>query len=558
MWTGSQTAHSPNFSESVVASVLKLLILQISNRSLLLTPVTANSGGRRLFGIPQQYELRPELKDGQALDSPALLARFVKQCIQNDGLSGEIVFCLENDHIVCAEYQHLPCKPQNLPMFAKLEAETVLSEGTDGYIVQNCEYGFLNELTGKFTSTLFAVRGTIIAALRKAFLAEGLQIYRAVPPIAGLIYAAKVVAANHKMEAAILDLDFQRTRLLILHNGLPVFSHSFEGVFDDIVDIVQEDRACSYEEAVKIARSLSLGETGSLSITGESMRRITTLLNASIEEAVRNLRMVLSSERMELTGIILCGALASLSNYRAYWDAQGLDVPLKSISELPEATKVLPLPTSETLQAGYPADAFFTFNGILQAGKKDNLDFITLVQKKSDAGFIKMVLLIGISAAAAILMAVEPIKYISQKNQLALDQQLLANPAFSQVQTLHDKEVSLQKQLKALEADRTLLPFGKSTAEEIFNQLDSQIFKEVTSVSSCSIDNTTGQIALTFTTSNYEKYLELRHSIEQNGYFTVSIPFSVSIQANSSCICSFTLTPAKFTSWKTSSTGGSN
>ena len=232
--------------------------------------------------------------------------------------------------------------------------------------------------------------------------------------------------------------------------------------------------------------------------------------------------------------------------------------PLKSISELPEATKVLPLPTSETLQAGYPADAFFTFNGILQAGKKDNLDFIALVQKKSDAGFIKMVLIIGISAAAAILMAVEPIKYISQKNQLALDQQLLANPAFSQVQALHDKEVSLQKQLKALEADRALLPFGKSTAEEIFNQLDSQIFKEVTSVSSCSIDNTTGQIALTFTTSNYEKYLELRHSIEQNGYFTVSIPFSVSIQANSSCICSFTLTPAKFTSWKTSSTGGSN
>ncbi len=537
-----------------MSAVLKFILLQTSRGILSLTRV--KSGRRAVFGVPQNFELPENLRGGRVLSDIPVFAKFVRECILAANLdTKKILFCLEDDNVICKEYQHLPCKSKNLLSFAKLEAEAVLSDNVDDYMIQNYEYGYLNEVTGKLTSALFAVKNKLIVGIRKGFSQCGLSVIKIIPPIGGLLYAAKTGVDSKGQTVAVLDLGFEKTRLLVLHDGFPIFQRTFEGVYEDIIEIVRKNQSVSFRDAVGLVGSNGVYGENVPDSSSEAAKQIAMLLDASASEAVRNIRMVISSERLELNQIILCGAMSTLPNFSEFWNQLGLDVSLKNI-DLCAATGRLPEISPKARGIGLRPSAFFTFSGLLAAKKADDIDFLNAAKAKSGTRAANVAVLAFITLLALGVMALEPLLYSIKTNEIQQDNAVLSDTAHNEVKGLLQKQSDLSSQLAGEKSDRAVLPYAKSKTEETAKQLFDQVAAKARSIDSFTIDNTAGSVSLTFTVANYSDYLSIKHDIEANRYFTISIPFSIALQSNGAYSCSTVLSVTEFTPWNSDSKGG--
>lgn len=531
---------------------LKIILLQATRNALLLTPM--KSGHRVSFGIPQNFELPANMRASEIYSDIPLFARFVRGCVDKANFgTKKVVFCLEDDQVISKEYQHLPCKSKNLLSFAKLEADSVLSDDIDDYIIQNYEYGLKNEVTGKMTSSLFVVKNKLISEITKNFSRCGLHVIKVTPPVSGLLYAAKAAIDSKGKTVAVLDLSFEKTRLLVLHEGFPVFQRTFEPIYDDIIEILMKSKSISYQEAVALISSYGAYGTSSADPSSEAFGQITALLDACANEAVRNIRMVISSERLELNRMVLCGAMSTLPNSSDFWNQLDLDIPLEPI-ELCAATGNLPQIEAKARRAGYQPAAFFTASGLLPTKKAEDIDFLKTVKIESNQRAAHSTILALITVAALGIMLLEPLLYFMKSSQNTLDKASLAK--YTEVQSLMKSQSDLTAKLAKLKGDRGELPYGKSGTTDVTKQLFEQVAAKVKSLDSFSIDTSSGSIALIFKTASYTDYLSVKESIESNAYFTVSIPFSVTLDESGICTCSVTLKWKDFVPFGAGKDGG--
>ncbi len=532
---------------------LKLILLQMTRGVLSLTP--AKSGRRAVFGPPKNFELPESMRGEKAYADIPMFAKFVKECILTSQLGTQkIVFCLEDDNLICKEYQHLPSKPKHLLSFAKLEAEAVLPDSVNDYLIQNYEYGYPNEVTGKFTSALFAAKSKLITGIKKGFSQYGLHVIKIVPPIGGLLYAAKTAVDSKDQTVAVLDLGFEKTRLLVLHDGFPIFERTFESIYEDIIEIIREDKSVSFGDAVRAVGSWGVYGEAAPGASSAAAGQIATLLDTSANEAIRNIRMVISSERLELNRIVLCGAMSVLPNFTEFWNELGLDIPLESI-DLRTATGSLPEVSPEARSAGLRPAAFFTAAGMIAAKKTDDIDFLNIIKAKSGTRAANIAALALITLLALGVMALEPLLYSMKQTQAQQDKAALSTSENAGVKELLQKQGDLTSRLAGTKNDRAMLPYGKSKTAEITKQLSDQIGAKAKGMS-YTADNTTGSITLTFLAANYDDYLAVKHLIETNGYFTISIPFTAAAQNGGSYSCSVVLNVKDFTPFGSAIKGG--
>ncbi len=528
---------------------MKYLLLKLSPGVLSLTPV--KSGRRAVFGAPCSFELPPDLRGGAAFSNLPALAEFVKQCRRDARLSGkQIIFCLEDENVVGKEYQHPPCRQRDLPALAKLEAESVLSDDVDDYLIQNCEYGEVSERSGKLKSSLFAVRSGLVSEICRMFAAHGMKVIKIVPPIGGLLYAAKHFADCRGGTVAVLDLDFEKTRLLVMHNGFPIFQRTFEGFYEEIIGIIMRGQSLPFREAEAIARTFGQ-PTG---LPAEVLRPVNDLLDASASEVIRNIRMVLSSDRLELSRIFLCGPMSVLPGYTEFWNSLSLDVPLDNIGAHVAADH-MPRTSPQANRSGLKPAAFFSFWGLLRAKKAENFDFLTLTRGRRNKMAMHVAALTVLTLFAFAIMALQPALYVLKSRQIAQDQTALANPSFAKVQSLTNRRDSLASQTAAAEAEHSALPYGKSKAENSMKKLYSQITAGGGTITTCSLDNTSGSIAVTFTAPNYDSFLKIKHSVEAGNYFSVAIPFTAASQTKV-FLCNVTLNVKGFVPFGGTEKGG--
>ncbi len=519
---------------------MKVILIQTTRNALFLTPV--KSGRRASFGVPRNFELPGNMRMGGAYSDLNEFAKFVSDCIAKSKFGiKKIIFCIEDDNVICKEYQHLPCKSKNLLSFAKLEADSVLSDNINDYLLQNYEYGRQNEVTGKMTSSLFAIKSSLVSSITKIFSKFDLHVKKIVPPVGGLLYASKKAIDSHGKTIAVLDLSFEKTRLIVLHEGFPIFIRTFEAIYDDIAEIIMKSRAVSYDETVDLIHSYGVYGVNSANPTSESANQITTLLDTCASEAVRNIRMVLSSERLELNKMVLCGAMATLPNFSEFWNQLGLDVPIETI-DLCVATSKLPEVNATARRAGYRISSFFTVSGLLSARKTDDIDFLNTVKAKSSAKMKNVSVLALITVFALGVMALEPLLYSLKFTQSTQDKAALTAVKYTEIKQLLKTQNDLSTQLTHTKSDQEMLPQHKSKAMNVTQQLFDQITAKTKSVDTFNIDNTAGNIVIAFQTVTYSDYLIIKKTIETNGYFNIAVPFTATINDTGTYSCSVTLT----------------
>ena len=538
----------------MVTADLKIILLQTTRSSLSLIP--AKSGRRASFGLPRNFELPEGLRMGMAFSDIPMFAKFVRSCVEKAKLgTKKIVFCLEDDNLICKEYQHLPCKSKNLLSFARLEADSVLSDNVDDYLIQNYEYGRQNEVTGKITSSLFVAKSKLILDIKKNFSKYGLRVVKVTPPVSGLLNAAKSAINSKGKTVAVLDLSFEKTRLIVLHDGFPVFQRTFESIYDDIIEILMKNKTVSFDDTVSLINSYGVYGVSSPDLTSEAANQISTLLDTGANEVVRNIRMVLSSERLELSKIILCGAMSSLPNYSEFWNQLGLDIPLETI-DLCAAAGKLPKINEKVRKSGFRPASFFTVSGLLTAKKADDIDFLNVMKARSSTRTVNFTVLALVTVSVIGVMALEPLLYSLRLSQNAQDKAALTDVKYTEIAGLLKTQSELTAQLTHVKSDRELLPFGKSKTMNPTKQLFDQVKTKAKSITTFNIDNTVGIVALTFETASYNDYLLIKKEIESNGYFNIQIPFTASLSQGGTYSCSVTLSWKDFVPFVSSSKGG--
>lgn len=496
-------------------------MLEVTRSALFLTPV--QKGRPVIFGTPRVFALPETIRQNGVFSNLLAFAKFVKDCIRNENLrTNKILFCLDDSVFITKEYQHLPCKKNSLLSFAKLEAESVLPDSVDEYVIENYEYGLLNEITGKMSSSLYAVKDALISEIIRSFRSFRLNVIKIIPPVVGLLNAARAGVDTTNSAVAVLELGF-KTHLLLFHNGYPVLQRSFDSVLDDLINLQMESRSISYKEAYELILAHGIYGTDTPNLEDEENQRITTLLDVGMNEIVRNLRMALSSERLDLEKLVLCGTMTMLPHFVDFWDQLDLGVPFEISDNC--ATGELPQLEASAKEAGYQPTAFFGARGMLTANKSEDIDFLKYKRAQQSQRTTTIFLFAFITVLTVGVMLLEPLLYYEKCIAYSDDDASLNS--YAEIQSLLKTQGDLNATLSKIKSDRDKLPTEKSNSRETVKQLLLQISAKAQSIDSFEIDNSTGTVTVEFIVPSYSNYLEIKKEIQSQQFFTVDLPISI-------------------------------
>ena len=494
------------------------------------------AGRQNFYRTPLSFELPENLRGaGKALAQTHALAVFTANCMRGTVLADSaLIVCLDGNTAVTKEYKHLPAKESDLRRFARLEAETILKDSPDNYYIAIQEYRHAEASSGRLKSILFAAPKSLVASIVQEFRQAGLKVLKICPMLSGLMNSCRTAlglipknAAYKDKTVAVVDAGYENLRVILFTNGEPVFQKEFDSVWTDILETLHRDGGCSYEEALREMKRPGFLLSGGNASFGESVTSlVNTLLETASAEVVRNMRVVLSAERLEPQQVVFCGALASHPDFSRYINSLSLEIPYINVETASKRYQsAVGVETQAGVQGSRPGD-FFTLNGM--AAPHGAIDFLEQEKERLGNRRINKTVVAILCIAAAAVMAVEPILYRQALARERADEAALSASQITEVKNLQTEKGRLEDQLQAIQNDEKLLPYQKSKMEEAVTKLQTQFVTKVTSLLSCQISGETGVVTISFTTASVDQFNSARQSVVAGGYFDVLAPFSIS------------------------------
>ena len=516
-------------------------VLQITRGLLILTPAEYDKpeGGftgknkrssiPTTFSVPQIFELNESLKD-HPFEKAEELAAFVKRCAESVSMElGDVFVCIEDeDVLITKEYKHAPAKEKLLPTFARVEAENVLHQEVDKYTILNFEYGQQygkQNKTEEISASLFAMNTGILTDIRAAFEKENIRLAKVTPPIAGMLYTAKEDINSATRAIAVISMDFAATRLVVLHNGAPVFQQSFSSVLEDIAEMFSLEFGMSKMGAIDLIRQEGLGVCNKCK-SASTRKQTMTMLDNAAGEILRNLRMVISTKRLDIDEIVLIDALAKLPNIASYCRQVGLTAPMENITRLFSGGSQPPVAAALAAEKGYDTTSFITLNGVLTMPPADAnllMGETNVLSAMAEAGSSKLGS--AITAGIGIIAALWMIGTLGWWGMLELqknnDNTRLASKEYVSAKELIKREADANSRLENLSKNIELLPKTDLKSADIVRELYDQINTKVRNCTGFNVNNTTYTIDTSIEVQDMNKYTDLKNEINDRGYFKV-------------------------------------
>ncbi len=527
-------------------------VLQITRGLLILTPAeydkpeggfagkNKRSSNPTSFSVPQIFELNDSLKD-HPYEKAEELAAFVKRCAESVGMElGDVFLCIEDeDVLITKEYKHAPAKEKLLPTFARVEAENVLHQEVDKYTILNFEYGQQygkQNKTDEISASLFAMNTGMLTDIRAAFEKENIRLAKVTPPIAGMLYTAKEDVNSATRAIAVISMDFAATRLVVLHNGAPVFQQSFSSVLEDIAEMFSLEFGMSKMGAIDLIRQEGLGVCNKCK-SASTRKQTMTMLDNAAGEILRNLRMVISTKRLDIDEIVLIDALAKLPNIANYCRQVGLSAPMENITRLFSGGSQPPVAAALAAEKGYDTTSFITLNGVLTMPPADAnllMGETNVLSAMAEAGSSKLGS--AITAGIGIIAALWMIGTLGWWGMLELqknnDNTRLASKEYVSAKELIKREADANSRLENLTQNIELLPKTDLKSAEIVTELYDQINDKVRNCTGFNVNNIEYIIDTSIEVQDMNAYTVLKNEINDKGYFKVGSAAQFTNQAS--------------------------
>lgn len=519
-------------------------ILQITRGLLILTPAKydkpeASSFAVKnkrpsqptTFSVPQIFELNDSLKD-HPFEKAEELAAFVKRCAESASIIlGDVFICIEDeDVLITKEYKHAPAKEKLLPTFARVEAGNLLHNDVDKYTILNFEYGQQygkqNNKGEDVSASLFAMQTGLLTDLRAAFMNEGITIVKVVPPIAGMLYTCKTdLSPERGSTVAVISMDFAATRLVIIQNGVPLFQQSYSSVLEDIAEMFSLEFGMSKLGAIDLIRQEGLGVCSKCKSAATQKQTMTMLDNAA-NEVVRNLRMIMSTKRLDIDSIVLIDVLAKLPNIANYCRQIGLSAPMESFTRILSGTANAPVADSTATEKSYDTTSFVTLNGILTMPVEDaNLlaGENNILSAMSGEGGSKLgrVITAGLGVAAGIWI----VAILGWWGALAMrennDNAQLQDTRYAPAKQLIADEAFWKNQLENMDKNLELLPNTDLKSADVVTEIFAQVRDKVITWDGITMENEKNEFRTDIYVDNLDAFVKFKDEINEVAYFKI-------------------------------------
>lgn len=515
----------------------KFVVLQMSEKMLKLIPIN-KKGNRYNYGLPVSFELPEILIGGEFSKNIFNFAEFSNTCLKSMKLrKADIVICLDDGSAVSKEFEHFPAKKNILMSTARLEAETILPNGAQDYYISAFTHSDNVSADGKQKSMLYAAPADLINNIYKQFHRRGLKVIKIAPSISGLTIAGNVLLGNLPKTSqyrdkiiALVDLGFERVGLVLYKNGVAFFEKSFESVYDDIINLVCEARGISIEIANRQIRRDGISRVGGGNVAAQE--QINLLMESSCGEVIRNMRVVLSLERLELDHIVFCGGFLSLANFDGFIESLRLDVSHMTISGFEGFGKYNISLLETAAGTGYHAGDFLSASGLILSEKNKAVNFLDELKSINSNKTSSIAVLAILTTLMLCTMAVQPILYFNAIKTNNDDIAFLTSQTFDNAKELKQRQADTNQKLVDARADADNLPFDKSKTLEVVKNVYSQIVSKSKSVQTFSIDGNSGLVSVSFVAHSLDSYLAIRESVIKNGYFSIAVPFTATANGN--------------------------
>ena len=523
-------------------------VMQITRSLLILTPAEydkADGGfssksrkpGSQMptnFNVPQIFELNDSLKD-HPYEKTEELAAFVKRCASSVSMElGDLFVCIEDeDVLITKEYKHPPAKDKLLPTFARVEAENVLHTEVQKYTILNFEYGQQYGKASKsedVSASLFAMNTGMLTDLRANFEKEGLHIVKVAPPIAGMLYTSKVDLNSATRAIALISMDFAATRLVVLHNGAPVFQQAFSSVLEDIAELFSLEFGISKMGAIELIRQEGLGACNKCN-SAQTRKQTMTMLENAAGEILRNLRMVISTLRLDIDQIVLCDALCKLPNIAQYCRTVGLTAPMENVTNLFTGATVPPVASQAAAEKGYDTTSFITFNGLLSMPVSEAnllLGETNAVVALAAAKGTKLgkTITAGITVAALLWMVGVGGWWLALEMQKKNDTDQLNSSTFTNIKKLIQDEKDYTTRLDNLDEDAETLPHTTVKAADIVKHFYTEVLNAAEDYQDANLEIENNELSANIDVKDYNSFVTLKNDIDGGKYFNVIDQYS--------------------------------
>ncbi len=534
---------------------MKYAIVQVSKLYVCITPAETgkpfvscgNDRGNKkpdsevLFKAPR-VSFHPDIMRGLARSYARDLAEIVKSAMRDAGIdTKDVILCAEGDQVISQEYQHNPAKDKYLKVFAENEARALVSDDISNYSLINVEYGSgyaKPDETVQLGANVYIMPKSYIDELKAAFREESLNIYKLVPPTVSLVKMAQTGINSFDKSVALISIDFCSVRLLVMQNGVPVYVHSFPVPMGDLVNLFANDQNCTLEEAFEVIRKYGVGISDKCNSV-QAGREMKMVFENISNEIVRNLRMVLLSQRIELDQVYISDFCAyipgMLKHVRTLIQADEINL----ISDAFTSLTNVPLVSKETVEAGYKDACFYTYSYLVNSGAQNENNLAVYSGGKSSKGgidpsSISMGLVNIIVAVVAVIalgvMAVIGIQYYALLVRQQNDTANLNDVKYDEIKELLATQEDLVDKMAYVEEDKAALPSPNAEVGEIIDEVFVQFtdYEHVLLVSNYSINSDQNSIELKFTVDDLDFYNQLQTQVAADSFFSIAVPFSAS------------------------------
>lgn len=479
------------------------------------------------FSVPQIFELNESLKD-HPYEKGDELAAFVKRCAESASIVlGDVFICIEDeDVLISKEYKHPIAKEKLLPTFARVEAEKLLHQEVEKYTILNFEYGQQYGKASKsdeISASLFAIKTDLLTNLRSYFAAEGVNVVKIVPPIAGMLYTAKADINSATRSVAVISMDFVATRIVLLHNGAPVFQQSSASVLEDIAELFSLEFGISKLGAIELIRQEGLGICEKCK-SANTRKQASMMLDTAASEVVRNIQLVMSQKRLDIDEIVLVDSLAKLPNIVNYCRQIGLTAPFENVTRLFSGGSLPPNADPSAAEKNYDATSFITLNGLLTMPPSEaNLlmgetNILTAMANDNTSKIGKLVTA-GLGAAAAIWM----VAVLGWWGALAIRQQNddkeLNSDKYAPAKQLISDEKLWTESLANIEKNLEMLPDTSLKSADVTTEFLTQVRDKVVACPEFDIDSTDHTITTSIDLDTYDDFIKFKNELIDTGYF---------------------------------------